>query len=160
MGLVNSFPRTPLMNCMAATRVLSSRKDLTRHKEMNVPISFSAEIRSAKSGMAKFSGSFLSTHDFHYTSFLDIESGSSRKNASGSPLKWCLLRARMFNHVLSWRKLNGLALSVLMSKAAPLLSRMDTSFELILAAVWSILKHIMRMKVILSFSNSPLLTYL
>lgn len=66
----------------------------------------------------------------------------------------------MFNQVLSYKKLNGLALSVFISRAAPLFNKIDTSLELILFAVYRILKHIMRMKVILSFSNSPLFTYL
>jgi hypothetical protein len=65
MGAVNSLPSTALMNCVAATRVLSSLKDLTKQSEINEPISFSAEILSAKSGIAKFSGSFLSIHYFH-----------------------------------------------------------------------------------------------
>lgn len=65
MGAVNSLPTTALMNCVAATSVRSSRSDLTKHKEMKDPISFSAEILSAKSGIAKFSGSLRSIHVLH-----------------------------------------------------------------------------------------------
>lgn len=65
MGAVNSLPNTALMNYVAATKVRSSLSDLTRQSEMKDPISFSADILSAKSGIAKFSGSFLSIHYLH-----------------------------------------------------------------------------------------------
>jgi len=89
-----------------------------------------------------------------------MESGNSLKKASGSVPKWCLESAKIFNHTLSYKKARGLALSVLISKAAPDFKKIETSAPLSLYAVTKILKHIIRIKVILSFSNNPLFTYL
>lgn len=69
------------MKWVAATKVLSSLSERTKHREINGPISLSAAIRSAKSGIGEFSGSFLSFHYLHYYSFLDIDSGRSLKKA-------------------------------------------------------------------------------
>jgi len=58
---------------------------------------------SAKSGIAKFSGSFLSIHYFHYYSLRVIKSGSSLKKGTVYPEKVCFDRAKIFNHYLSFR---------------------------------------------------------
>ncbi len=129
---------------------------------MNAPISFMVTIVSWKSGTGKFSGSFLSIHYFHGTSFLVILSGNSRKKASPSlpGPKLCLERAKIFNHTLSYKKERGFALSFLISNAAPDFKNRDTSEPVIFIAVYKILKHIIKIKVILSFSNNPRFTYL
>ena len=132
---------------------------------MNGPISFSAIIRSWKSGIMwfGFSGSFLSIQDFQESFwFLPMDSGSSLKNARPSfpGPKECLESANTFSHPLSAIKVTGLALSFLISKAAPDFKKILTSAAVIRFAVYNILKHIIRIKVILSFSKSPLFTYL
>jgi len=157
---VNSLPKVELMKWVAETNVLSSLRDLTKHKDINGPISLSAAIRSAKSGIGEFSGSFLSFHCFHYYSFLWMESGKSLKNAIWSPLKWCLDRAMMLSHYFSSKNWNGFYLSALASNAAPLLRNSETSAPLIFLSVYLTLKHIIRINEILSFSKSPLFTYL
>jgi len=66
----------------------------------------------------------------------------------------------MLSHTLSYKKLYGLVFSALISRAAPLFNSIEMSLELTLCAVMRILKHIIRMNVILSFSNRPRLMYL
>jgi hypothetical protein len=86
-----------------ATLVLSSLKDLIKHKAMKGPISFSYAILSEKSGIGKFSGSFFSIQAFHYPSFLVMESGKSLNTAEASLAgpKLCLDKAKIFSHYLS-----------------------------------------------------------
>ena len=73
-------------------------------------------------------------------------------------------KARILSHNcgLSFnQESDGLALSVLASRAEPAFKKTPISAEVILLAVGKvciILKHIIRMKVTLSFSKSPLLT--
>ena len=67
----------------------------------------------------------------------------------------------MFNQAFSEINENcGLGLHSLMSYPAPAFKNRPTSSELILPALVRILKHIINTKVILSFSNNPLFTYL
>ncbi len=70
----------------------------------------------------------------------------------------------MLSHAFSSMKLNwlpwGLGLTVLMSSPAPAFRKAPTSAPVSFLAVMSIFKQIIRRKVILSFSNRPLLTYL
>jgi hypothetical protein len=141
--------------------VLSSLMHLVRVIAMKGPNSEpSPMILSWKSGMGKFSGSFFSIQAFHWASFLVMQSGNSLKKGMGVYAKQCLDSAMMFNQILSVMKLKGLALSYLTSREAPALRKVPISPEVILLAVVCILKHIISMKVFLSFSNSPLLTYL
>jgi glucan biosynthesis protein len=105
---------------------------------MKGPWSFSAMILSWKSGTGEFSGSFLSIQAFQAASFLVSESGNSLKKASESfPVepKECLERARIFNQTWSYMVENGLALSVLRSRAAPAFKKREISFPLSFPAV-------------------------
>ena len=142
--MVNSFPSTCIMKLFEHTKVRSSLIDLTRQTWSKEPISFSPAILSWKSGMGKFSGSFLSIHYFHWASFLCMLSGKSLKKARGSLPKWCLLKARIFSQALSVMKLNGLYFSDLMSREAPPFKNTFTSALVIFSAVTKSLKHIIR----------------
>lgn len=148
------------MNLSEATNVLSSLRPLRRQSSMKGPRSFSALMRSAKSGMGKFSGSFLSIQVYQAISFLVNASGNSLKKATWSLPKWWREIARTFIHCFSDRKPTAFARSVLASRAAPDLRKSETSFEEIFYQVCRILKQTIKINVILSFSNRPRFTYL
>ena len=77
-----------------ATKVLSSLNDLIKMSCKNGPRSLSPAILSAKVGIGKFSGSFLSIHCFHCCSSLTTESGNSLKKQmlSFEVPKWRLIK--------------------------------------------------------------------
>ena len=150
------------INLELATSVLSYLTLLTRHIYINALISsFSWLILSARSGIGKFSGSFLSKYWDQPGWFLIIKSGSSLKLGIDDSPKVCFEKAKILSQAFSSIKLNwfpwGLGLAVLISYPAPALRKAPTSAPVNFLAVISILKQIIRRKVILSFSKRPLL---
>lgn len=153
------------MNLEPATSVLSSLTDLTKHISMKALIySFYWLILSAKSGIGWFSGSIFSKNWIHPGWFFWIKSGSYLKFGTVDSPNVCFEKAMMLSHDFSSINENwlpcGLGLAVLISSPAPDLRNMPTSPEVSFLAVIKILKQIMSMKVILSFSNKPRLMYL
>lgn len=148
------------MYCFDAIRVLSSLIPLIKQREMKLPMSFSAFILSAKSGIGKFSGSFLLYQVYQAASFLVIESGSSLKKVNpDSWAKLCLDNARILSHILSVSQGKlGLLFSDLISRPYPDFKKIETSLLVITFAVWLSFKQIRIINVFLCCSKRPLCT--
>ena len=93
-----------------------------------------------------------------------MRSGSSLKLGTDDYPKVCFEKAIILSHGFSSMKLNwlpcGLGLAVLISYPAPALRKAPTSVPVSFLAVIKILKQIININVILSFSKRPLLMYL